>query len=320
MLFRSAEQGVWKWTTGPETGNVLTYTNWNLGEPNNGGMTGLGAQDYLMVYSSSNLPTLNGRWDDIWGDKIATLPTLTNGYVVEYGGLAPTYEIEIRDRAGTVLEEIPLKPATLMLVPPKSVTGPAKASASVRLTQAPAGEVVSGQQPLDLPAYPLESDPEQVLDPRVAYVTTHLMTEVVKYGTGVEARELGRPAAGKTGTTNDYLDAWFTGFTPDVVTVAWVGHDTQTPLGSGETGARAALPIWLSFMKEAVKQYPDSEFPAPTGIVFASIDPNTGRRLEANASRGIREAFIEGTEPRALPSGTAAQPESAGDFLKEDFQ
>ena len=97
------QQGVWQWKTGPEAGTALTYTNWQTGEPNNGGVTGLGAQDYLMIYSSSTSPALNGRWDDIWGDKIATLPPLTNGYVVEYGGLAPSYEIEIRDRAGNVL-------------------------------------------------------------------------------------------------------------------------------------------------------------------------------------------------------------------------
>ena len=230
--------------------------------------------------------------------------------------ITPVFYTEIRDRAGATLEETPLKPASLMLTPPRAEAAKPAAPA----TTTPAAEVISGRQQLDLPVYPLESDPEQVLDPRVAYVMTHLMTEVVKYGTGIEARELGRPAAGKTGTTNDYLDAWFTGFTPDIVTVAWVGHDSQTPLGSGETGARAALPIWLSFMKEAVKRYPDGEFPAPTGIVFAAIDPNTGKRLEANASRGIREAFIEGTEPKIPAAGMGTQPESAGDFLKEDFQ
>ncbi|NDD90713.1 hypothetical protein EBZ37_01320 [bacterium] len=123
--------------------------------------------------------------------------------------------------------------------------------------------------------------------------------------------------AGKTGTTNDYLDAWFTGFTPNAVTVVWVGHDNQTPLGPGETGARAALPIWLSFMKEAIKSYPDAQFSVPSGIVFAPIDPNTGKRLEANSSRAIREAFIEGTEPKIQTGGPA---ESTGDFLKEDFE
>ncbi|MBU6375083.1 MAG: hypothetical protein KGQ59_03735, partial [Bdellovibrionales bacterium] len=239
--------------------------------------------------------------------------------------LGPVFYTEIRDRDGKRLEDQPLKntPPTLV-VPPSGESGTSQAG-SVASTPTPSANVpasrsssgISGKVQLDLPVYPPANDPDQVLDPRVAYVMTHLMTEVVSYGTGTEARQLGRAVAGKTGTTNDYLDAWFTGFTPNVITAVWVGHDNQTPLGPGETGARAALPIWLTFMKEAVKPYPDSAFSIPSGIVFAPIDPNTGRRLQSDSSRAIREAFIEGTEPQIQASGAA---ESPGDFLKEDFE
>jgi penicillin-binding protein 1A len=230
--------------------------------------------------------------------------------------LSPVFYTEIKDRDGKLLEEIQLKntPPTIVAPPvvdEKAAPEPGASPVSVGIT---------GKSYVRLPSYPLESDPDQVLDPRVAYVMTHLMTEVVNYGTGTDARELGRAVAGKTGTTNDYLDAWFSGFTPHVVTVVWVGHDNQAPMGAGETGARAALPIWLSFMKEAVKLYPEVEFPVPSGIVFAPIDPNTGKRLEAQSSRAIREAFIEGTEPRFQANGPAGPAESTGDFLKEDFQ
>jgi penicillin-binding protein 1A len=230
--------------------------------------------------------------------------------------LNPVFYTDIKDRDGKLLEEIQLKntPPTIV-APPLADDGAASEPKSTTVSVG-----ITGKAFVRLPTYPLESDPEQVLDPRVAYVMTHLMTEVVNYGTGTDARELGRAVAGKTGTTNDYLDAWFTGFTPNIVTVAWVGHDNQTPLGSGETGARAALPIWLSFMKEAVKSYPESEFPVPSGIIFAPIDPNTGKRLESNSSRAIREAFIEGTEPKIQSNGPAGPAESTGDFLKEDFQ
>jgi penicillin-binding protein 1A len=175
-----------------------------------------------------------------------------------------------------------------------------------------------------IPDYPPADDPDQVLDPRVAYVMTHIMKEVVEYGTGHEAKALGRAAAGKTGTTNDYQDAWFVGFTPTVVTGVWVGYDNSKPIGRSETGARAALPIWLSFMKEAVKNYPDMDFVVPPGVSFASIDAQTGKLAPPNSSRSIQEAFIEGTQPTGQSSDASDpsenQPESQGDFFKEDIE
>jgi len=223
----------------------------------------------------------------------------------------PVFYTEIRDRDGRVLEENPLR-----VSPPTIVAPPVPAPSA-----SPALATTTGGRPaVVLPTYPQPTDPDQVLDPRVAYVMTHLMTEVVNYGTGTEAKQLGRPAAGKTGTTNDYLDAWFMGFTPQVVTGVWVGNDSQAPIGPGETGARAALPIWLSFMREAVKGYPSEDFVVPSGVVFAPIDPNTGRRLSVNSAKAIQEAFIEGTEPEEALPGAPPAADSSGDFLKEDFQ
>lgn len=219
----------------------------------------------------------------------------------------PVFYTEVRDRDGKVLEEAPLR------MSPPTITAPPAPTPS-------APPPAEGRAPLVLPEYPLATDPDQVMDPRVAYVMTHLMTEVVNYGTGTEAKQLGRAAAGKTGTTNDYADAWFMGFTPHVVTGVWVGNDGQVPLGPGETGARAALPIWLSFMREAVKGYPDEDFIVPSGVVFAPIDPNSGKRLGSNSAKAIKEAFIEGTEPLEAAPGAPPANDSSGDFLKEDFQ
>jgi penicillin-binding protein 1A len=230
--------------------------------------------------------------------------------------IQPVFFTEIRDRDGKILEEVPLRitPPTIV-APPVTQTSPTPEE-----TAELANSGITGRSALVLPTYPQPADPDQVMDPRVAYVMTHLMTEVVNYGTGTEAKQLGRPAAGKTGTTNDYLDAWFMGFTPHVVTGVWVGHDSQAPVGPGETGAKASLPIWLSFMREAVKGYPNEDFVVPAGIVFAPIDPNTGRRASGNAARAMKEAFIEGTEPQEGGAGPLLPSESAGDFLKEDFQ
>ncbi len=230
--------------------------------------------------------------------------------------IQPVFFTEVRDRDGRILEEVPLR-----VTPPTIVAPPVTAaSPSPEDQKDVANSGITGRMPLQLPTYPQAADPDQVMDPRVAYVMTHLMTEVVNYGTGTEAKALGRPAAGKTGTTNDYLDAWFMGFTPHVVTGVWVGHDGQVSMLSGETGAKASLPIWLSFMREAVKGYPNEDFVVPSGIVFAPIDPNTGRRLSGNTARAIKEAFIEGTEPQVGSVGPLLPSESSGDFLKEDFQ
>lgn len=170
--------------------------------------------------------------------------------------------------------------------------------------------------------YPLADDPDQVVDPRVAFVTTHLMQEVVSFGTGQEAKQLGRSSAGKTGTTNDYQDAWYMGFTPKVITGVWVGYDQARVLGSGETGARAALPIWLQFMKEVTRTQPKAEFRIPPGVVFTTIHSQTGKKVDPHHPMAVREAFIEGTEPQdgqSLPTESKDNPSTA-DFLKEDIE
>jgi len=115
----------------------------------------------------------------------------------------------------------------------------------------------------------------QVLSPDTAAAMTDLLQGVVKFGTGYEAKSLGRPAAGKTGTTSNYNDAWFIGYIPSMVVGVWVGYDDHKPIGSRETGARAALPIWLEFMKNYVKEYnlPVEDFPAPPESGFKN---NTG--------------------------------------------
>jgi penicillin-binding protein 1A len=135
------------------------------------------------------------------------------------------------------------------------------------------------------------------LDPRVAYLMTYLMKEVVQFGTAAKASSIGRPLAGKTGTTQDFRDGWFVGFSPRVVTGVWVGYDDQRSMGRGETGASTALPIWIRYMTNVLKDYPADDFAIPEGVTFATIDPKTGK--SSTASRSIKEVFISGTEPGA---------------------
>jgi penicillin-binding protein 1A len=114
------------------------------------------------------------------------------------------------------------------------------------------------------------------------------------------------------------------GFTPEIVTGVWVGYDNLKPIGNNETGARAALPIWLDFMKEAVKNIPESDFIPPPGVSYASIHAQTGALAPPNASYAIKEAFIDGTQPTETvqnnKTGERAAPRSTSDFLKEDIE
>ncbi len=135
------------------------------------------------------------------------------------------------------------------------------------------------------------------LDPDTAYLMISILRNVVKHGTGWQANALGRPAAGKTGTTEENRDAWFIGFTPNLITGVWVGFDDNRSLGRGETGGEAALPIWLDFMKKAVKQYPDTNFPIPPNIVFVKVDPKTGYLASSKNINGKFYPFISGTQP-----------------------
>lgn len=145
-----------------------------------------------------------------------------------------------------------------------------------------------------------ESARVPALDPETAYVVVSMMKSVLEDGTAAgAAAALGRPAAGKTGTSNDARDAWFVGGTPDILAVVWIGFDDMRELGKGETGARAALPIWLEFMKAAHEGRPVRDFVQPPGIRVQAIDPRTGL-LPAPGAQGVDEVFVQGTEPREV--------------------
>jgi penicillin-binding protein 1A len=146
---------------------------------------------------------------------------------------------------------------------------------------------------------------EQAMDERTAYIMVRLMRDVATVGTGARAAALGKPAAGKTGTTNDSFDTWFMGFTHDLATGVWLGYDiNETPLGRYETGGHAALPIWLAYTRAALNGRPQPEFVAPPGVVEVRIDPDTGKPV-GDGQRGVLAAFKQGTEPVV---DAAAQP------------
>ncbi len=138
---------------------------------------------------------------------------------------------------------------------------------------------------------------EQVMDPRIAFMTTYIMQDVVESGTAQLIKKLGRPVAGKTGTTDDTRDAWFLGLTPSLVAGVWVGFDQEREMGKQEVGGRAAAPIWLYFAQKALEEMPAETFPVPEGIVFVKVNPQTGAPVKQANGRAIYECFIEGTTP-----------------------
>ena len=138
---------------------------------------------------------------------------------------------------------------------------------------------------------------ERLISPQHAFIMTSLLQGVVQHGTGQRAKALGRPIAGKTGTSSDYADAWFIGFTPSLLASVWVGFDDRTSLGKNETGAVAALPIWISFMEKALDEIPAEPFEPPEGIVFVSVDLDTGLPPRDGSQVIISEAFMDGTVP-----------------------
>ena len=164
----------------------------------------------------------------------------------------------------------------------------------------------------------ISPDRKKVIERDTAFIMTSMMESVVKEGTGQRVKALGRPAAGKTGTSNDLFDAWFVGYTPQLITGVWVGFDGQEPMGKGEQGARTASPIWLGFMKRALDGQPVEVFEAPDEIVLAKIDAETGLLPIPESKKTIFECFKDGTVPTDYTKRPGEVTERA-DFFKKDL-
>ncbi len=161
-----------------------------------------------------------------------------------------------------------------------------------------------------------DPQPVEAIDKTTAFLVTSLLESVVKEGTGRGALALQKPIAGKTGTTNNYVDAWFVGFTPSIVTGVWVGYDnSKASLGNKETGARAALPIWISVMAKALAGKPAEDFNPTDDVVVLKIDPETGLLAREGAPDAITDVFRRGTEPTQYADTMKKQ---RTDFFNQD--
>ena len=195
----------------------------------------------------------------------------------------------------------------------------AKGSAKDELEIAQAGANEPGTPGSEPEGIPSEGPTDRVISEAYAYLMSDLLSAVVQEGTGRGLRRLGRPLAGKTGTTNEQGDAWFMGFSPDLTTGVWVGHDDNRLLGFGETGAGAALPVWRDFMRVALADREIRDFEVPGElIVFERIDRETGLLADSSTQNAYFQPFLEGTEPER----SVSEQKSASDSrraLRDDI-
>lgn len=219
------------------------------------------------------------------GSSSVTPMELTSAYAVFASGgyrVAPYFITKVEDGDGRVMEEA--------------------SPQSVPIFNAMSSEYQESEEET-APITLSDSSAPMVISPETSYIMTNLMQSVVQSGTGQRARALGRPVAGKTGTTNDMKDAWFVGYVPQLVAGVWVGYDQERSLGSGGSGGQAAAPIWTEFMQKALAGMPVRSFVPPADITYANINPRTGR-LARSGSGGVQECFVAGTEPQSYDEET----------------
>ncbi|MDH3998797.1 MAG: PBP1A family penicillin-binding protein [Desulfuromonadales bacterium] len=186
------------------------------------------------------------------------------------------------------------------------------------------GKVLESNDPADFPEGPqvgqkLIAQPRsRVISPETAYLATNMMESVVQNGTGWRARKLKRPAAGKTGTTNDLKDAWFIGYIQQLLAVSWVGYDQERPLGKSETGSKVGAPPWVAFMLQAAVDMPVEHFPVPDSIEFRPIDPNSGLLAPEDSATATIEAFAPNTAP--VRYAMEEKTQQAKDFFSLDLE
>ncbi len=172
------------------------------------------------------------------------------------------------------------------------------------------------------PRIPPETDEfyaqRRVISEALAYQMTDILKGTVERGTGYRAKAVGRPVGIKTGTTNDFKDAWYVGFSPNLAVAVWVGFDTPVTLGKGETGSKAAGPIWVDFMKAAMADKAHLNFKIPEGIELIRIDADTGTRPNKNSKTVILEAFLKGTKPNEASDIQVEQKTEPSLLITED--
>lgn len=254
------------------------------------------------------------------GTSSLTPMSIARGYTVFVNGgylVDPWFIERVLDRDGRVLSEhVPVR--ACLGCPGRGGEGPAGGRDTTvvdgfNLGAAPAAPAPdAGQDEAEaapeVPEGPVSLAP-RAIDPRTAFMIQSILRDVVQRGTGTAAKVIGRPdIGGKTGSTNDYRDAWFSGFGGDLVTTVWVGKDDFSSLGRGEYGGKAALPIWINYMDAALKDVPLYEPEPPSGLVTASVDASSGRLVPEGSPGSVRDYFKREDYDRVTAQGFDVEP------------
>ncbi len=253
------------------------------------------------------------------GTASATPMQMVSAFAVFANGghlITPYFIARVEDANHTILEQA--RPAVVCRECEPSTIGTSSNSTQAVSDPPPAPAAGSGID-LEKPVYA-----PRVLSPETSFLMASMMQEVIRAGTGRGALVLGRQdLAGKTGTTNDYRDAWFSGFNSAVVTTAWIGFDQPVSLGRAETGGRTALPVWIDFMRTALEGVPEKPLTPPETMVRITINSETGKPTTPDDPQALEEYFVEGTEtPQPLPgldggSTPEAIPEKVPENIRE---
>jgi penicillin-binding protein 1A len=165
------------------------------------------------------------------------------------------------------------------------------------------------------------AEAERVIDPRNAFIMTSMLRDVIAYGTATRAQSLGRKdISGKTGTTNEHVDAWFAGYTPSIVGIAWIGYDQPRPLGNNETGGVAALPIWINYMQRVLKNVPERPLETPEGVLSLRINADSGLRDDSGSlSEWFFSEYVPRREEPSLAPAQGAGSRPAQDVRNQLF-
>jgi penicillin-binding protein 1A len=240
------------------------------------------------------------------GTLAATPLDVAAGYAVFANGgykVSPYFIDRIEDATGRVVWRATPSMACEPCDEEESQPQPAGQGRTLRVSEPVRGATTQGE-PASL--FPSEAAP-RVISAQNAYLMTDMMSDVIKRGTGRRALALNRTdIAGKTGTTNAAVDTWFNGFTKNLVATVWVGFDQERSLGEAEEGARTALPIWIDFVREALKGVPEQRRAMPDGIVTLRVSPESGMLVSAENPEGIPEMFMVNHLPAANDSGMPA--------------
>ncbi|MEI7620845.1 MAG: penicillin-binding transpeptidase domain-containing protein, partial [Candidatus Falkowbacteria bacterium] len=258
------------------------------------------------------------------GSTAVSLWEMTKSFSVFASGgkrVVPYFISKIEDRNGKVIEQFDAtKPIDYIEGADEEVKTEEKKEEVVsednNNNAKPQEALKEGERKIDLPP------PGYVIPPQTAYLMNYLLKEAASRGTGAKASAaLNIPLAGKTGTSNDFCDAWFIGYTPNIMTGVWVGYDDQSKsLGQGETGAEVSLPIWIQYMKEATIKTPKNDFTQPEGIKYLNIDRKTGKFAARKSAKVFYMPFKEGTEPTQV-EGESGGVDNADEtqFFRENF-